>query len=345
VRLPHPEEIPNLDLEVMNYHRPVVGTFHAKYMVVDRRIAILQRFVYPDMGKLLFESIPLQQQHSRPCQCGNDGSYRVCHLARPARSGFLMIVHIRGPVVEAFYELALLSWGRVLNPPLPLLSGPAPMPASYSFGQDHPHIAVKDLEKSRVQARQFLRTDQDRPQDNEGMCGMNVATNIFPSGSASVPATTLQPPNCGRQQATGDQNDVGGTEVPAISGITDDGEKEVQTMLEEKFSTMKLVTAHLNTNLQPDTTGDEPDNADAARFRPHIVHSPHDPVPMVLVNRKPRGSEYHIHRVIFVSSERWPSQHQHQGQSIIHKAPLSLLLSSMHSEMYSYNRRPSMPHL
>lgn len=43
VKLPAPSEIPNVDLEVMNYHRPVVGTFHAKYMVVDRKVAILQR--------------------------------------------------------------------------------------------------------------------------------------------------------------------------------------------------------------------------------------------------------------------------------------------------------------
>ena len=68
------------------------------------------------------------------------------------------------------------------------------------------------------------------------------ATKIFPSGSASVPVTTVQPPNRGRQQATGDENGAGGT----TSGTTDDEEKGVQTVLEEKFSTMKLVTAHLS---------------------------------------------------------------------------------------------------
>lgn len=41
VKLPAPEEIPGIELEVQNYHVPPVGTFHAKYMVVDRRIAIL----------------------------------------------------------------------------------------------------------------------------------------------------------------------------------------------------------------------------------------------------------------------------------------------------------------
>lgn len=42
IKLPKPEDIPNLDLEIVNYHRPMLGTFHAKFMVVDRRIALVQ---------------------------------------------------------------------------------------------------------------------------------------------------------------------------------------------------------------------------------------------------------------------------------------------------------------
>jgi phosphatidylserine/phosphatidylglycerophosphate/cardiolipin synthase-like enzyme len=41
VQLPHPDEIPNIDMQVINYHHPILGTFHAKYLVVDRRIAVL----------------------------------------------------------------------------------------------------------------------------------------------------------------------------------------------------------------------------------------------------------------------------------------------------------------
>lgn len=50
----------------------------------------------------------------------------------------------------------------------------------------------------------------------------------------------------------------------------------------------------LDTNLQPDTVGDVPDDPNAAPFRPHILHSAHEPIPMVLVNRKPRGSTFPI---------------------------------------------------
>jgi phosphatidylserine/phosphatidylglycerophosphate/cardiolipin synthase-like enzyme len=42
IKLPHPSEVPNLDMQVQNYHRPVLGTFHSKFMIVDRRVAIVQ---------------------------------------------------------------------------------------------------------------------------------------------------------------------------------------------------------------------------------------------------------------------------------------------------------------
>ena len=41
VKLPAPGDIPGIDMEVQNYHVPPVGTFHAKYMVVDRKVVIL----------------------------------------------------------------------------------------------------------------------------------------------------------------------------------------------------------------------------------------------------------------------------------------------------------------
>ena len=42
VGLPASHEIPNIDLQVINYHRPLLGTFHAKYMIVDRKVAVVQ---------------------------------------------------------------------------------------------------------------------------------------------------------------------------------------------------------------------------------------------------------------------------------------------------------------
>jgi phosphatidylserine/phosphatidylglycerophosphate/cardiolipin synthase-like enzyme len=41
IKLPHPEEIPNIDIQVVNYHRPALGTFHSRFMVVDRKYGVV----------------------------------------------------------------------------------------------------------------------------------------------------------------------------------------------------------------------------------------------------------------------------------------------------------------
>lgn len=89
IRLPHPEEVPNVDIEVVNYHRPMLGTFHAKFMVVDRRIALVQ-------------SNNLQD---------NDNME--------------MCVQLEGAIVDSVYDTAITTWNDPLTPQLPLLSSPA----------------------------------------------------------------------------------------------------------------------------------------------------------------------------------------------------------------------------
>jgi phosphatidylserine/phosphatidylglycerophosphate/cardiolipin synthase-like enzyme len=89
IRIPHPDELPNVDIEVVNFHRPVFGTFHAKYMVVDRRIAIVQSNNIQDIDNME------------------------------------MMTQFEGPIVDSFYEVALISWHNALKPPFPLLNRPA----------------------------------------------------------------------------------------------------------------------------------------------------------------------------------------------------------------------------
>lgn len=89
VKLPEPSQIPHLDLQVQNYHRPILGTFHSKFMIVDRRIAIVQSNNIQDNDNLE------------------------------------MMSHLEGPIVDSFYDTALLAWSSALSPPLPLLNSPA----------------------------------------------------------------------------------------------------------------------------------------------------------------------------------------------------------------------------
>ena len=104
VHLPSAEEIPNIDLQVVNYHRPIFGTFHAKFMVIDRRIGLLQSSNVQDNDNLE------------------------------------MMIQVEGPIVDGLYDTALISWGRPLEPPLPMLASPAtgaPIPCHSSQQPDY----------------------------------------------------------------------------------------------------------------------------------------------------------------------------------------------------------------
>jgi phosphatidylserine/phosphatidylglycerophosphate/cardiolipin synthase-like enzyme len=89
VNLPAKEDIPYIDLQVINYHKPMLGTFHCKYMVVDRKYAVLQSNNIQD----------------------NDNME--------------MMTHLEGPIVDSLYDMALISWNNKLEPPLPSHNSPA----------------------------------------------------------------------------------------------------------------------------------------------------------------------------------------------------------------------------
>jgi phosphatidylserine/phosphatidylglycerophosphate/cardiolipin synthase-like enzyme len=89
IRLPASRFIPNVHLEVVNYHKPLLGTFHAKFMVVDRKHGLVQSDNIQDNDNL---ELALQ---------------------------------LEGPIVDALYDTALITWHNALSPPMPCLSAPA----------------------------------------------------------------------------------------------------------------------------------------------------------------------------------------------------------------------------
>ncbi|ORY90144.1 hypothetical protein BCR35DRAFT_287370 [Leucosporidium creatinivorum] len=211
VQLPRPEEIPNVQLEVLNYHVPPVGTFHSKYCIIDRKIALLNSNNIQD------------------------------------RVNVEMMTHIEGPIVEAFYDMALLSWNEQMNPPLPLLADPPVPRKTYDFGNDHSRIKEKDIEGERASARSLLGEHHQYAD----------STSEAPKGSTSFDA---------------------------------DNEAEV-ARVHESVTTEEGINKYLNTGTPADAT--EPASSSVADFRPHVLHSPHEPVPMALVNRRPHGRPGH----------------------------------------------------
>ncbi|KAI9758879.1 MAG: hypothetical protein M4579_002763 [Chaenotheca gracillima] len=103
IKLPSTEEIPNIDMQVVNYHRPMLGTFHSKFMVVDRKIGIL---------------------------CSNN----IQDI-----DNFEMMTHLEGPIVESLYDVCLISWSNALKPPLPCMSTAPTTSGPYGFAEQRRH--------------------------------------------------------------------------------------------------------------------------------------------------------------------------------------------------------------
>lgn len=89
ITIPHPNEIPNIDLEVSSLHVPMLGTLHAKFMVVDRQIGII-------------ESNNMENN-----------------------ANMEMMTHLEGPIVDSLYDSFLITWHDALDPPLPTHDTPA----------------------------------------------------------------------------------------------------------------------------------------------------------------------------------------------------------------------------
>ena len=89
IQLPKPDEVPNLDMEVSSFHVPLLGTLHAKFMVVDRQIGIVESNNMEDNANVE------------------------------------MMTHLEGPIVDSLYDCFLVTWHDKFDPPLPTHNSPA----------------------------------------------------------------------------------------------------------------------------------------------------------------------------------------------------------------------------
>lgn len=67
------------------------------------------------------------------------------------------MTHIEGPIVNSFYDMALLSWHNAMHPPLPLLAHPPPAQTNFDFGDSHANIVVKDIDGAKERSRALLK--------------------------------------------------------------------------------------------------------------------------------------------------------------------------------------------
>lgn len=292
VNIPPPEEIPNIDLQVMNYHHPLLGTFHAKYMVVDRKIAILQSNNIQDNENLE------------------------------------MMVHMEGPIVDSMYDMALISWHKRLEPPLPSHDSPATKGGITAFteplagvfgpsGSIRGHNAVVD--PSKMSARDAYGYTH-RKNDVDNQARVDEGISLGPSTNESVvpePQADLQGSNAtgAPDQRTTEFLKVGQPAtvqaplpIDKVQSLpehtTDDHHWDVDIASEvlrvqaavsakQKETNIQAVNRHLNHTINVGFPYDAPECDPADEMTPYIPHRVHEPFPIAMVNRAPYGSPNH----------------------------------------------------
>ncbi|EKM54954.1 uncharacterized protein PHACADRAFT_255202 [Phanerochaete carnosa HHB-10118-sp] len=225
--LPAKEELGGIHLEVMNYHRPIMGTFHAKYMVIDRRVA---------------------------CLSSNNIQDRV---------NLELNVHLEGAIVEAFYDMALLSWAEVMDPPLPSLLNPA-------LSQERAGAGDCFDEAQRMK-EQLIRNSADAlpgHPDTSNTDRADANTTGQPSPSPS-PSPSPQPQGDGAAAVDGEET----THNPVKREHEKKAEKKQAKERPKPMTDFTLIRAE--------------------GFEPFVVHERHDPVPIAMVNRAPHGTPGH----------------------------------------------------
>lgn len=341
VGIPAPEEIPNIDLQVMNYHHPLLGTFHAKYMVVDRKMAVIQ-------------SNNIQS---------NDN--------------LEMMIHLEGPIVDSMYDMALLSWHKRLEPPLPSYNSPAAQGGISSFTESHTgvfgsngsirgHHAVVD--PGKMQPRDAYSYDRTVPQPGvvDGQKTAAESNDPNRADAATGPSTTssIIPGTQGtskpesRSNGDGkvpDQSNHNGPD-PETAALLNNGQQadhqvpvppntadnlpesttdhshwdldiagevlRVQAAVSAKDgeTTMQAVNRHLNNTINTGFPPSAPDCAPEDEMTPYVPHPSHEPFPMAMVNRAPYGPPNHK-SVVMPQNAAWLSALRNARKNVLIQSP------------------------
>jgi phosphatidylserine/phosphatidylglycerophosphate/cardiolipin synthase-like enzyme len=300
VNLPKPEEIPHIDLQVMNYHKPLLGTFHCKYMIVDRKYAVLQ-------------SNNLQD---------NDNVE--------------MMTHLEGPVIDSIYDMALISWHKTLDPPLPAAHGGVGSYREYDIGDVTHPVSRHELDQSpKGEASSEVESSQQMVRESNKIEGGGVAWKDTSEDTCSGPPTKKLDPKIDEFLHAGGQalqiqkpSLVGNplpehtSEDPHYDGETTSEVARIQTALSPKAGETRVeaVTRLLNHTTNQGFKGTAPESASEEEMTPYILHPISKPFPIAMVCREPYGPP-NCNSVYNPQNEVWLSALRNATKNVFIQSP------------------------
>jgi phosphatidylserine/phosphatidylglycerophosphate/cardiolipin synthase-like enzyme len=296
VGIPPPEEIPNIDLQVMNYHRPMLGTFHCKYMIVDRKYAVLQSNNIQD----------------------NDNVE--------------MMTHLEGPIVDSLYDMALISWHNKLTPTLPSSDHPETEGGLGPVGDEDTveeniltgpttvDSVVHPVGQSSSQANEAMTSNPSSDQLNyEGQVkGPDEATKAFLySGKQAISAAQIAHPSPEGALLPEHTADDPHYDTDIAGEIA-----RVQTSVSPKpgETRMEAITKHLNHTKNPGFKGTAPPRGTGEEMTPYMPHPTSDPFPIAMVCREPHGTPDH-EDVYNPQNEVWLSALRNAKKNVFIQSP------------------------
>ncbi|CAK5279448.1 unnamed protein product [Mycena citricolor] len=301
VGLPAPEEIPNIDLQVINYHKPALGTFHCKYMIVDRKYAVLQSDNIQD----------------------NDNME--------------MMIHLEGPIVDSLYDMALISWHLKLAPTLPsanqpetegglggigdettakgdqradVLTGPTTVESVvHPVNSSQANEAQSDTEQGVLNTAPNIQTQVKGPDE--------YTRNYLYSGKQGISDTQIAHPSPETSPLPEHTADDPHYDVDIAGEIA-----RVQSSVSPKpgLTRMEAVTAHLNHTKNPGFTGNAPPRGAGEEMTPYIAHPTSEPFPIAMVCRAPHGKPNHD-SVYNPQNEVWLSALRNAERNVFIQSP------------------------
>ncbi|CAF0949175.1 unnamed protein product [Adineta steineri] len=262
--IPLPNEIPNISLEVNNYHRVIMGTFHAKFMIVDRRIALLNSNNIQD------------------------------------RPNLEMMSHFEGDIVNSFYDTYLISWWIPFEPNIVCLKDEAHVIHRFKFGINNSKIlSIKQplrhaIARARLRLQCHLETEESdvylhaplASEEDENFILTSDERKANGNGFSTVAIQAL----VNHRRAHSPSVLVKATNNLAGAVIGYDLTPRSQSPLTHHLNKSSK-SAH-ETRSDENLSNDELEKL-ASDFSPFIFHEEHKPIPIALVNRLPRGTPGH----------------------------------------------------
>jgi hypothetical protein len=281
--IPTPDELPSISMEINIYHRMITGVIHSKFLLVDHKIALLNSNNIDD------------------------------------RPNLEMMAHYEGDIVNSFYDAFLISWWIPFQPDLVCLREEVPTYQDFHFGAVNTMIASVKGSFQQAVAHDIEETETylDEPlsllSDEEKLSAAPEQSKTFRDDFSNITLKTFVE----NRNAHSSNDLVIATDELADNIVNDEATPRSNSLLTDHLN--ESCTSARSTKFAANLSLKELEKL-TLDFTPFIFHTPHQPFPIALVNRFPRGTPGHTD-IVNPQDAAWLGAFRYAQKSIFIQSP------------------------